>query len=85
MASDIFFARTGGGNSLFLEGTDLGLQEFGFMNSYNWLTDNLDALDIPDAVPEPATIAYLAFVGCAMLLARKRRVPRKLVLKLSTP
>jgi hypothetical protein len=73
VAGDVFFGSTTGSNLLYLEGTDLGLQEFALGNSLNWLTDNLDAIDLPDVlVPEP-TSAALVVLGALALMRRARR------------
>lgn len=55
VAGDVFFARPGNTNILALEATDLGLQEFFLGGNQNWLSDNLDALDLVDA--NPATLS----------------------------
>lgn len=71
VAGDIFWGAATVGNLLYLEGTDLGLQEFAFGNNYNWLTDNLDAIDIPDVIPGPSSLTLLVLGGVAF--GRRRR------------
>ena len=67
-------------NLLFLEATDLGLQEVALGSSQNWLSDNLDALDLADVmvVPEPSTIALsLLLAGvCSQVLRAQSRLQR---------
>lgn len=79
VAGDLFLnGLTSGTNRLYMEGTDLGLMEFSFNgtvfgNNYNWLTDNLDALDLADlrvVIPEPTSLAFLA--GLGVIFARRR-------------
>jgi hypothetical protein len=74
---DLFFASVSPGNMLFLEATDLGLQEFALGTSRNWLSDNLDAIDIPDLVPEPTFGATFAAVMLACVISRKKRGRRR--------
>ncbi len=70
VASDLF-QPFGGNNLLFLESTDLGLQEVALGGGMNWLTDNLDALDLPDVAPTPATVVLLA-IGAGVCFRRRR-------------
>ncbi|MGH7177513.1 MAG: hypothetical protein ACREJC_09055, partial [Tepidisphaeraceae bacterium] len=72
VAADIFFAASSPGNMLFLEGTDLGLQEFAMGAANNFLTDNLDAIDLPDIIiPEPSAAALVML--CALGMGSRRR------------
>ncbi len=80
VAGDLFLnGTTAGTNRLYMEASELGLLEVGFDgtaygNNYNWLSDNLDAIDLPDlrvVIPEPTTLGLLA--GMGVLIAYRRR------------
>lgn len=75
VSGDIFWGSVAGSNLLYLEATDLGLQEFGGNANYKWISDNLDALDLPDAVvPEPSAFLLMSGVlGVAATVRRRRQ------------
>lgn len=80
VAGDLFLnGLTAGTNRLYMEASELGLLEVGFDgtafgNNYNWLSDNLDALDLQDlrvVIPEPTSLCLI--VGALALARRQRR------------